>query len=232
MPTDPLTGSRYPVSGDAPTIWTYIENAVKDLSDNTFPRFASTTARDTAFASWVGAGNAMTSGLHCHVTGIGDQVYSTSAGAWLLLSGQRMHGLQTTSFVANSTEARVTGGTNVTDTLVTGRKYEIKAQGAFDTDVDGNTAELRLRGARSGTPTTTSTVLAISQTTITSTARPNTWNLYGTFGVTVTASHTLSLFLRRFGGSGTVTVGVSGSGVFEYTITDIGPYTSGVPLIP
>jgi hypothetical protein len=59
-----------------------IQNAVGDLADNTFAGpFASTTARDSAFSAWVGAGNAMREGLHCHVSGVGDQVFV--GGNWM-----------------------------------------------------------------------------------------------------------------------------------------------------
>lgn len=83
MPTDPLTGSRYPASSDSPNIAQYIQNAVYDLADNTIPRFATTAARDSAFAAWVSAGNSMTDGLHCWVSAVGDQVYLS--GAWVTI---------------------------------------------------------------------------------------------------------------------------------------------------
>lgn len=76
MPTDPLTSSRYPAGSDSPNIAQYIQNAVTDLADNTWTGpFATTTARDTAFSTWVSGGGTMRNGLHCHVTGVGDQVY-------------------------------------------------------------------------------------------------------------------------------------------------------------
>ena len=74
MPTDPLTASRYPSSNAAPNVAQDIQNAVFDLSDNTIPRFATTTARDTAFTAWTNSGGVLVDGLHCHVTGVGDQV--------------------------------------------------------------------------------------------------------------------------------------------------------------
>lgn len=81
MPTDPLTTSRYPSASAAPNVNQDIQNAVLDLADNTYAGpFATTTARNTAFTAWVAAGNAMRDGLHCHVTGVGDQVYLS--GAW------------------------------------------------------------------------------------------------------------------------------------------------------
>lgn len=80
MHTDPLTAARYPDSTDAPNIAQYIQNAVNDLSPDTAPYFASTTARDSAFATWVAQGNSMRDGLRCHVQGVGDQTYLN--GSW------------------------------------------------------------------------------------------------------------------------------------------------------
>jgi hypothetical protein len=79
LPTDPLTGARYPSSGDSPNIAQYIQNAVNDLSDDTCPSFSTTTARNTAYTNWVSAGNTMRNGLQCSVVGY-PQIYR--AGGW------------------------------------------------------------------------------------------------------------------------------------------------------
>lgn len=85
MPNDPLTSSRYPASSAAPNVSQDIQNAVVDLSDNTFAGpFASTAARDAAFSAWVASGKTMRDYLHCSVTGVGDQVYL--AGAWVTIA--------------------------------------------------------------------------------------------------------------------------------------------------
>lgn len=79
MPTEPLTGARYPASSAAPNVPQDIQNAVQDLADIGYAGpHASTTARDSAFSAWVALGNTMRNGLHCHVTGVGDQVYLNS----------------------------------------------------------------------------------------------------------------------------------------------------------
>jgi hypothetical protein len=75
VPNDPLTSSRYPAASAAPNVAQDIQNAVTDLADNTWAGpFATTTARDTAFSTWVSGGGTMRNGLHAHVTGLGDQV--------------------------------------------------------------------------------------------------------------------------------------------------------------
>jgi hypothetical protein len=69
VPTDPLTASRYPGLNSSPNIPQDIQNAVWDLADNTIPRFATTTARDAAYAAWIAAGHTLASGMHCTVGG-------------------------------------------------------------------------------------------------------------------------------------------------------------------
>lgn len=230
MPTSPLTGSRVPDLGYAADVAAIVTNAITDVEGAGIPRFPDTSARAAAYTAWVDAGGTMTDGLHCYVTGIGDQVYFN--GGWRLASGLGAHAIQTSGFAANDTEARVTGSSNWTGPLVTGRTYQVAGQGTFSTDTAGNFPEVRLRGARGATPTGTSQVLAVSRGHLPATNRYANANLFGTFGVATTGSHTLSLFLRRLGGAGTVTLGAGDSGIFEYTVTDIGPYESGVPLIP
>lgn len=79
MPTDPLTGSRYPASSAAPNVNGDIQNAVMDLADNTIPRFTTTAARDTAYANWVTAGGTMANGLVCAVS---NMLYMYDTSAW------------------------------------------------------------------------------------------------------------------------------------------------------
>jgi hypothetical protein len=79
MPNEPLTGARYPAASASPNVPQDLQNAVTDLADNTIPRFATTTARDSAYASWVAAGGAMAAGLHCTVAG---RLYRYTGSAW------------------------------------------------------------------------------------------------------------------------------------------------------
>lgn len=62
MATEPLTGSRIPDSSFAPNIPQDISNAVRDLADDTVPRYANASARDAAFASWVALGKTIQEG--------------------------------------------------------------------------------------------------------------------------------------------------------------------------
>lgn len=80
MPTDPLTGSRYPASTASPNVPQDIQNAVLDLANDTVPTYSTTTARDTAFSNWVALGNTMTDGLMCTVNDK-PYIYSTTVPA-------------------------------------------------------------------------------------------------------------------------------------------------------
>lgn len=82
MPTDPLTGARVPDGSYAPDI-TQVATAIFDISDNTIPFFASTTARDSAYSSWVANGGAMRNSLICAV---GTTLYKYASGAWVVMS--------------------------------------------------------------------------------------------------------------------------------------------------
>ncbi|MGZ4617189.1 MAG: hypothetical protein ACXV3F_00365 [Frankiaceae bacterium] len=88
MATDPWTGARYPVTGDAPNGPAQIQNAVTDLSDSTCPSFATPAARDTAFSNWQTAGNTAVSGMLCFTRSDGRYWrYDTGSSAWLYAGG-------------------------------------------------------------------------------------------------------------------------------------------------
>lgn len=79
MPTDPLSGSRYPAGTDSADVALHIQRAVQDVSDDTVPRFATAIARDNAYSARVTAGYAMTDGMQCVVNGV---PYRRIAGTW------------------------------------------------------------------------------------------------------------------------------------------------------
>lgn len=85
MPTESLTGARYPAPSVAPNVSQDIQNAVTDLASKTIPRFASASARDTAYSSWVSAGNTMVDGLTCYTQN--DDRYWTYRGGWVFFDG-------------------------------------------------------------------------------------------------------------------------------------------------
>jgi hypothetical protein len=113
MPTTPLIGARIPdltFSGD---VAAHISNAIRDVEDNARPDFATTGARDSAFAAWVAAGNTLRAGLRCTVAGR-DQQYTGTA--WEYVPGYRGNG---TGYPANPVE----GDTFRHDTLRCTMRY-------------------------------------------------------------------------------------------------------------
>jgi hypothetical protein len=79
--TEPLTGARYPVSGDAASIAAYFQNLAMDLGDDCVPRFATATARDNAYNARVTAGYPIADGMVCVVAG---RLYRRIGGSWRL----------------------------------------------------------------------------------------------------------------------------------------------------
>lgn len=79
MQTEPLTGARKPEQTDGPLGGLQISNAVDDLAEYAYPRFATTAARDTAYAAWVAAGGTMADGMVCSAGGL---LYRYKSGAW------------------------------------------------------------------------------------------------------------------------------------------------------
>lgn len=105
---DPLTAARYPDDNEPPSIATFIQNGVNDLSPLTIPTFSSTAARDTAYANWVAAGHAMRNGLMCTV---GGQLYLYAASAWSGVSPHRMSGSSTQRWDGSTWRPVVASGT-------------------------------------------------------------------------------------------------------------------------
>lgn len=77
--TEPLTGARIPSDSDSPLGGTAIARAIQDLADETVPSFATSGARDTAYANWVASGKTMRDGLCCVV---GGQFQMYRSGSW------------------------------------------------------------------------------------------------------------------------------------------------------
>jgi hypothetical protein len=91
--TNPLTGARYPDNTDATNLAQYYQNVVDDLSPQSIPSFSSATARDTAYSSWVAAGNTMRTGLFCVVAG----QLMEYRGSWQLVTETKLRQLSTTA---------------------------------------------------------------------------------------------------------------------------------------
>lgn len=126
MPTDPLTGTDYPASNYAPNIAQFFQDVVLGLADNTIPRFATTTERDTAYTAHVAAGGVMEDGMVCFVGGL---FYERAGGVWTSRPGLKPQGLlhgTTTQSIPNDTYTVVNLNTQVravglTTTTASGR---------------------------------------------------------------------------------------------------------------
>lgn len=88
MPTHPITGARYPTTGSSPNGPQQIQDAVSDLSVQAAPRYATSAARDSAFATWTSAGNTMDAGMMAFTKSDGRYWrWSASASAWVYAGG-------------------------------------------------------------------------------------------------------------------------------------------------
>lgn len=79
MATETLTGARIPDLSYAPDI-SQLGISVRDIAGNTIPRFASTSARDTAYAAYVAQGYTLSAGMLCAVAGV---AYRYSGTTWV-----------------------------------------------------------------------------------------------------------------------------------------------------
>jgi hypothetical protein len=86
--TSPLTASRIADLADAPNGPQAFSNMVLDLEDNTVPRFATASARDSAYTAWIGAGNSWSSGLLCFTQNDGRYWrYDVASTGWKYAGG-------------------------------------------------------------------------------------------------------------------------------------------------
>lgn len=209
MDTEPLTGARKPEQSDGPLGGLQISHAVDDLAPLTDPYFATTSARDTAFSNWVAAGHTMRDGLHCYVSGIGDLVYQ--GGQWLPAERLNMvlAGEQTsTQSSASSTQARIVGFTNLTGTFYSDLLYEWKWSSLGQADTVGAVLSIIAHGRSGSSAASTDTVLAQGAIPFQATGGPGAQTLEFSelFTVLNTGTYTISAYIARAAGTGTVTV--------------------------
>jgi hypothetical protein len=156
LPTDPLTGSRYPASSDSPNVAQYIQNAVMDLSDNTIPRFATTTARDSAYAAYVTAGGVMADGMVCWCDSPGN-FYDRIGGAWVVRP--RVAFGRKTITTNGTGDFTVTHGLGVTPTVVFIMDHSIYGFGGHTYGISATTnTTFTARAYYQDAPDTSSTI--------------------------------------------------------------------------
>lgn len=220
--TDPLTGARYPTSGDAPQVYQDIKNLANDLSDNTIPSFSTTTARDTAFSAWVTAGNTMRSGLLAEISGGGRWRYN--GASWDPDLGLIEFDSATSQWDAatGGAEQRITtlGLSNVQ--MRSGQLYRARLKCRAWPGTNGVTFSLRIRVSSTGTPTTSSTAVAVRQVALApgpSTAASD-YTVEDYFVVQSNGTFSISAF--GIVSSGVMAVGVDGRGRYELQVFNEG----------
>lgn len=176
-------------------------------------RFATTSARDTAWSLWSAAnsGAAVPNGARawCDAPGA---FYDRVGGAWqqrLPQTGLVIAGEMTTSQSSSTpTLARIVGGTNLTATLSTGRAYRWRWSCLGQADTAGEVLAVQAFGRSGASASTTDTLIATSSTPFTTTGGPGakTLEFSDLFTVATSGTYTVSAFLARPAGSGVVTV--------------------------
>ena len=227
MKTDPLTGSRYPETTDGSNVAQYFQNLAWDLADNAIPSFATTAARDTAYSTWVAAGNAMRNGLLCHVSGMGFLQYL--GGAWVPLLGVVGYGSATVSSATFTTEGRITGSQNINLSLQAGHAYRIKGRGRLTTSSStGAVVTLSVRCAITNLPTTSAPAVGTVRRVLTAAAElgSETAEMEGLFTVATSGSYWLSPFLGSSGGSGQLIPDERGRA--DFWVEEAGPAPAGI----
>ena len=226
-----LNGSRIPTGTDAPDIMSIVANAINDTEDNSITGpFASTAARDTAFAAWVASGKTMRAGLLAAVTGSG--IWEYDGAEWKPLRGLvAPPAVMTAQF--NNTGTTEVGITNLLSTgiaLRSGRCYRARLICRPWAGVSNVVMALKIR-VGSGTPTTGSTAVAAMQLRQSgndvNTAEDK--EVSGFFAVQTTGT----FGVRAFGivASGSFAVAAAELGRAELSIIDCGPAQTGLVTV-
>lgn len=222
MPTHPITGARYPTTGSSPNGPQQIQDAVTDLSTQVLPRFATTSARDTAFGAWTAAGNTLAEGMFAY-TQADDTEWYYNGTAWTWPRVARGYVAPRSSYTSHTTLANTLTGLPAFDTTSTfipsGRHIRLTFTGhvSFDaascaytfTIYKGAFASTLLRKATVHVPlaNTAQNFTIVVDTETTTDLSSQLWTIGG----------------QREAGTGTATlVGDGGYGGVQFTVTDIG----------
>ena len=231
VPNSILTSTRTPAGTDAPDIASIVDKAVGDLDDNVITGpFATTAARDTAFASWVAAGHTMRSGLLAMVTGSG--IWEYDGAEWKPLRGLVAPPAVMTAQFNNTgtTEVAITGLLSTGIALRSGRCYRARLICRPWPGVSNVVMVVKIR-VGAGTPTTGSTAVAAMQFRQSgndiNTAEDK--DISGYFAVQTTGT----FGVRAFGivASGSFAVAAAELGRAELSIIDCGPAQSGLVTV-
>lgn len=236
----PLTGLPCPDDGspnDPPIHF----QALIDVADTQMvPHFATTGARDTAFATWVTGGGVMKDGLVCRVDGVGLMQYVLALSAW-----DRVPNSQDLTWpvgpldhAETSTQFNHTGTTEVlVDTLgpITGlalksnHAYGVLFNGRPWAGVAGVDMALRVRvGVNLSTSSTAVATKQIVQPGVGPTGVEDK-SMSAFFAVQTAGTYKAGLY--GIVSSGSFAVGLDARGRYELTVFDAGQYTSGLVTV-
>jgi hypothetical protein len=158
---------------------------------------------------------------------------------WVNPGGEAPRGIvggghQTSTQSANSsTPVRVVGNTNQSKTCYTGRAYQVDWDSTAQTDTAGAVCAVNIYGAAGGTAGTSDVLLTSRGVPLDTPGGPGARGLamHDCFTVASTGQKTVSAYMFRAAGSGTVTI----SGQIHLEIRDIGDasvLTGDYPVIP
>lgn len=217
--SDPLTGATIYDQNDQALGGQQLGDVVTDLRPFVHPRFASTAARDTAFASFVAAGGTIANGMECYTSDAGGGTWTRVGGAWVLtrptvpprFRGRRVNNQS----IPDSTETTVTWTAEDYDTAsghassgttyvipITGW-YQLQATAGFLPNVTGLRAVfLRVDGANlQGTQTRAVVSSSIYETIVHTPSRR----------VYLTAGQTVDVRVNQTSGGALDLIGTTGS---------------------
>jgi hypothetical protein len=233
VPTDPLAAVRYPDLTYAPNIPADLQKLIQDLVVNGVPKSATTSARDTAYTAYVAAGGTLADGRTCETDDAG--YWTRLNGAWVGMYGIRAVGVSTTTQTANPGPTRLVNGLLINAYLKPGHAYTVKIGLRVWSTVSGDAASAVARltlGGGTAVPGDPGVTWATAD--ITSSGSANLYNLMGTgkpFQVTTAGTYTVSIWLSRTNGTGTLTGTFTGSGEMTCELYDVGVATTNMTVI-
>jgi hypothetical protein len=223
----PLTATPIPAYTAIPDVPADLQTALNNLEKFAIPRFATTTARDTAITAPV-------AGQTCFVTTAGIMVYDGTT--WVLVPSNNQTSRGTiyigkggsNAAYATATETAAQRFTGIA--LETGRHYRA-TYNIFSMDTDGgagatyaaqSSGDIKLRIALGATAGTTGTQVAAYRAGQwgDDSGRSNGANVMGTFTVATAGTYSLAVCINVAGALGNLTR-ILGPTVL--TIEDIGP---------
>lgn len=212
MGTTPINALRYPASSDPADVPTDMLELATDLDTRLIPRFASSAARDAAITAPIEG--------QLNYRSDTDRLERYTGSAWVPVGGgvYVSHEEVTTGVVnsASTTEVLVK---SMTFTAVVGVRYRYEVAGVYFGTVAADQLGLRVRYAAGATVTSAGTLAGgDSAVDIATASRYFTLALARWLPSGLTGQYTVGLFIRRTGGTGTVSVEATATNEFFHEL--------------